>query len=521
MISCKNMLHKILIIVLNTVIALQSARSKVSTGKALLNGQYTEHFLSKFSIGIGVGRLEAKFWVANIYDNPRELSLYIYCDEDWPSVQTATTCREKTQYSRRIEKIVFQHHKHYNNEYIGGRPDKVAQVFRVQVNLTMHIRTHYWYFMLADCTLEEYYHEVPPVYYNVEVYNEPGDNHLPADEVGLPGLYRLNAFIVLCCLFILVYFTIKKAKDTGNVHIILLLLIFSAFLSFVSSVFEIKHLSVYQRDGVGSSLSNTMAATTGAMCDFVMTFLLLSVSCGWTLSSSLPMDLASLGFVNTKAAHRSAFISIVAQLRRPSTLLSNCNFTGFVLLLLLLFHLILVVWGRQYEDEFDKFHDFEHLPGKIFMLFRVLIGIFFWFAATATIELQGNVGKMASFLSKFRLIGFAWFSCMPTCVAFAPLWAEYLRHWWITGGTMLCQSFALGFFSFLLIGTKNSLYYRKSTVGMQNLDLGGKNTLINTDGHNYKGNSKDTSAGRDNHKSYFSNLSNTMQLVKKARIHVD
>ena len=56
---------------------------------------------------------------------------------------------------------------------------------------------------------------------------------------------------------------------------------------------------------------------------------------------------------------------------------------------------------------------------------------------------------------------------------------------------------------------------------MQNLDLGGKNTLINTDGHNYKGNSKDTSAGRDNHKSYFSNLSNTMQLVKKARIHVD
>ena len=149
------------------------------------------------------------------------------------------------------------------------------------------------------------------------------------------------------------------------------------------------------------------------------------------------------------------------------------------------------------------------------------LGIFFWFAATATIELQGNVGKMASFLSKFRLIGFAWFSCVPTCVAFAPLWAEYLRHWWITGGTMLCQSFALGFFSFLLIGTKNSLYYRKSTVGMQNLDLGGKNTLINTDGHNYKGNSKDTSAGRDNHKSYFSNLSNTMQLVKKARIHVD
>ena len=51
--------------------------------------------------------------------------------------------------------------------------------------------------------------------------------------------------------------------------------------------------------------------------------------------------------------------------------------------------------------------------------------------------------------------------------------------------------------------------------------MGGKNTLINTDGHNYKGNSKDTSAGRDNHKSYFSNLSNTMQLVKKARIHVD
>ena len=56
---------------------LHQTLSKVITGKALLTGVNTEHFLGKFSIGVGTGRVVADFWVKDIYDNPQELTVCI------------------------------------------------------------------------------------------------------------------------------------------------------------------------------------------------------------------------------------------------------------------------------------------------------------------------------------------------------------------------------------------------------------------------------------------------------------
>jgi hypothetical protein len=518
-----SMVLKGLLIITCYLLLARLASSKVSIGKAYLTGEKTEHFLSKFSIGVGVGRLEAKFWVKNIYDNPRELTIFIYCDEDWPKAEQALTCRDKIKHSRRSERLIFQHHEHYVGENVYGRPNNVAQVFRLQLNLTMHIRTHYWYFTLADCTLEEFYHEVPIIYYNLELYNEPGDNHLPADEMGLPQLYRLNACIAVCSFVALVYMIVEKVNNSGSVHLVLIMLSAAILLNLLSTIFEIHHLSEYALDGIGSNFSDAMAAVTGAACDFIVTFLLISVSCGWTLTNSLPMDLTSFGFINQKIMSGGIFARLVEILKKPSNILSNFNLASFTLLMLFLFHVTLILWGRYYSDEFNKFHDFEHFPGKILMVFRTVCGIFFWFAATSTIRLQGNVGEMASFLTKFRLVGFAWFFCLPVCVLFAPLWAEYLRHWWITGGTMLLQSTAIVFFLFLFIGEKNSVYYRKSTVGMKNVDLNGNNfsnnindTTVTSMSMNNADINAIASAGF-----FMGGIRSSVKAIKKARVHVD
>ena len=449
---------------------LHQTLSKVITGKALLTGVNTEHFLGKFSIGVGTGRVVADFWVKDIYDNPQELTVYTFCDEDWDSVRSKTTCRDKSELSRRKDLVAFTS-KHERMDKVNGVHGKVAQLFSIDMNLTMHIRTHYWYFMLADCTLEEYFHKVPEIYYRVQMFNEPGDNHFPADDIGLPQLYYVNIIIVALNFVFLVYMSVRKAASSGNIHLIVLMLDVAVGISLASNFFEIIHLSFYAYDGIGSALCDTMSALGEAMCDFIVIFMLISISCGWTLSSSLPMDLTSMGFKNRKTAPTQILDYINTKLRKPSQFMQNCNMVSLTLASLFVFHLVLVLWGRMYDDEFYSFHNFEHLPGRILMLFRAVCGILFWFLVTQTMHMQGGVGDMASFLKTFRLFGMTWFWSLPIAVLLAPLWAEYLRHWWISGVVMLGQSLTMGGLTYTIFDSKNSIFYRKSAAGSRDNSL--------------------------------------------------
>ena len=70
--------------------------------------------------------------------------------------------------------------------------------------MTSSIRTHVWYFTLADCSLERYLHPVPAVHYRAEMRD--GDSHLPVDENGLRGLHFFN----MVTAFLLVYAVGKR-----------------------------------------------------------------------------------------------------------------------------------------------------------------------------------------------------------------------------------------------------------------------------------------------------------------------
>ena len=121
------------------------------------------------------------------------------------------------------------------------------------------------------------------------MFNEPGDNHFPADDIGLPQLYYVNIIIVALNFVFLVYMSVRKAASSGNIHLIVLMLDVAVGISLASNFFEIIHLSFYAYDGIGSALCDTMSALGEAMCDFIVIFMLISISCGWTLSSSLPI----------------------------------------------------------------------------------------------------------------------------------------------------------------------------------------------------------------------------------------
>ena len=88
------------------------------------------------------------------------------------------------------------------------------------------------------------------------------------------------------------------------------------------------------------------------------------------------------------------------------------------------------------------------------------------FSALTTKTMNNDVGgDMKSFMRLYRTIGGVWFVCMPLFVFVAEFFAQYLRHPIITGGTLIIQSSTLCMMAWLFVGSKNTLYFKRSTVG--------------------------------------------------------
>ena len=141
--------------------------------------------------------------------------------------------------------------------------------------MTSSIRTHVWYFTLADCSLERYLHPVPAVHYRAEMRD--GDSHLPVDENGLRPLHFFN----MVTAFILVYAVgkrialaaagrAKKGDGDRDVHAAEVLLCAAAACDALSSFFELRHLAAYASNGVGSHFSDALSAYFEALCDALL-----------------------------------------------------------------------------------------------------------------------------------------------------------------------------------------------------------------------------------------------------------
>jgi hypothetical protein len=70
--------------------------------------------------------------------------MYAYLDEDWPAYQKALTCVERAAMARKSTQIEIVDEKNGPGEG-----------FVFDESFTHSVRTHYWYFVVADCTLEE------------------------------------------------------------------------------------------------------------------------------------------------------------------------------------------------------------------------------------------------------------------------------------------------------------------------------------------------------------------------------
>lgn len=272
--------------------------------------------------------------------------------------------------------------------------------------------------------------------------------------MGLPTFYLFVVVMMAGLGTFLIYLVGKQKRSIGQLHLMVFLLVLAFALQWSSCFLELLHLWRYESDGLGLRFRYTWFAADflSEVCqgfsELVIFYVLLALANGWTIVD------APSGGLGTKKDMFQSFRRFSSQ--------SVAVFVGMFFI-----QFSLEVLGRRYEDSFNQFHDFEHLPGYLLMLYRILLCVFFLIACSKTAK--SVTGTTSVFISSLRVFGTVYFLAFPIVVFCASLFPIYQRHALVSGASILSQAAALTLLTKLLL-FKGS-FYKISSVASGSGDL--------------------------------------------------
>jgi hypothetical protein len=210
---------------------------------------------------------------------------------------------------------------------------------------------------------------------------------------------------------------ILQMYEKSTVHAAIFLVMAAAACDSFSSMFELIHLSLYSQNGIGSYVLDAVSAHLEAVCDSLVALLLLSVAAGWTLPSDV-----------VKVQHNaSAMQKMLGGFQHPFSALRSFTPTAVLAIIIILSHVILAQWGRIYNDDFDSYHDLEHLPGKLLMFWRILLGLGMLGCCIST--RMRCPPSLQRFYLQLAVVGTMWFQSLPALTWVVNTTVPYhMRH---------------------------------------------------------------------------------------------
>eukprot|EP00039_Didymoeca_costata_P000982 m.48627 g.48627 ORF g.48627 m.48627 type:complete len:408 (-) comp10575_c0_seq2:1312-2535(-) len=384
--------------------------------------------------------------------------MFLYDAEDWPEYAKKYTCMDRAK----LAKYRFSLGSNVNADI--SVEQQLQETYRMKT-----MKGHFefsrgldynegevWYVVIADCSLEQIYHEMPLIRYEVTLTN--GDSQLPAEEYGLATIH--TALVVVLVAAGLYGFTLVQShrNTLGSMHLIVKLLVVAYIFNLISTSTESIHLWMYANDGSGSHILNTTAELTQVIFSCIVNFVLLALACGWTLTDS------------------DTGMSFMVALRNPSKLFQFVEIGGIKLpaivgtpaslvVVLFTFSFVLVeafdVMTTNQDDDFSKFHAHDGIAGTVMMIMQLLFNALFLYSISLTRKVVPP--RLKDFLTRLAVSGTLWFITTPCMVFTAPLFRKVLRHRLITGGTILLQSTAILVMCTLFL-TSSTEYYKLSTM---------------------------------------------------------
>jgi len=423
--------------------------AKTISGDFKLSGLNTEFVLGSFAISPKhMGYVKVTLTSDEPYTMNKDLNVRLIKDDKWDEYLKAPSCSEKVPKSMTNEPVVQTRRKHFHHAEIA-----------MQMDNSKESSSHYYYFVITDCSLEFYMHDdsIPSMHYELQAWNN--GSHVSADETHLKMLHTIT-LMTSGILAILLGLTIMiQLYEKSTVHAAMFWVMAAAGCDSFSSLFEIVHLSLYAHDGVGSYFLDASSAHMEAICDSLIALLLLSVAAGWTL----PSDVVAV------QQNANGLQKILGGLQSPFSAFMTLSPTFALSMGILLSHVILAQWGRIYNDDFDSYHDLEHMPGKILMLMRIVLGLFLVICSVQT-KLRCPP-SLSGFYLKLAVVGTLWFQSLPVLTWFVNTMVPYhLRHRTVGVWGAVLQSSSIVLLTWL-VTSHSSAYHKFSHLssGKENL----------------------------------------------------
>ena len=325
--------------------------------------------LGSFAVAPGkMGYMKAKFQSKEPYQSDKDLTVRLVRDDEWRKFQKSPSCTEKVPYSSINEHVTFQKKVITKDTKKGTKKETLYEAeIAMPLDNEKKKRVRYFYFVVTDCSLEFYMHDdtIPKIHYRVESWNN--GSTLSADESHLQTLHTITLLISGILAVLLGLSIVTQLYEKSSVHAAMIWVMVAAAVDAFSSFLELVHLYLYAGNGVGSYFLDALSAYMEAICDSLVCLLLLSVAVGWTLPSDFIAVQQKANFIQ----------KAMSGLQSPFGTFTKPSSTGVLACSIFLLHVLLAQWGRVYNDEFDSYHDLEHLPGKVLMFLRLLLGFLF------------------------------------------------------------------------------------------------------------------------------------------------
>ena len=452
-----------LLLLISALLLCIPAEAKIASGKAHLSGAKTESTLVKFAVSASsTVSIDVNITSYGMYEDEQALRLHIYDDDDWARVRREPLCSEKVKWAERAVPIVFDFAGKRPDDRSGKKKSDMIDYYTAHVQATLdnppppteririkpkYDRSRYFYFTIDDCSLERYNHDskMPDMVYTLNVLNVRKSprgqliyDHLPSDEDGIGTLLVITLFFSGALTLLLFY---KFALSIGgDVHVAIIVVMAACGCNGMSALCELIHRTQYARNGYGNYAIDALSSYFEALSDSFVALVLLSIGGGWTL----PSDVLGGGMGNVSTN------KLVKGIRNPAGSLLDlvsCGGRGggerggIVALLVIFAHVGLAQWGRTFDDDFDTYHALEHPPGRALMMLRFVLGLVF-VTGVGMLRSGGRCPpSLMSFLTRFALVGLAYFASLPGVSMFVgSALPYYQRHQALHWGAALVQA---------------------------------------------------------------------------------
>lgn len=380
-------------------------------------------YMSKFAIAPGKGEFEGRFQFEKSLGRGKNvpkkinMTIFVYLDEDWDLVRNLDTCEAKANYSRLTKGVQI--------------PTDGSWSPKVSGFLTQRMRTHVWFFVLADCERNvSPYIQGNRLKWELEIRNSDR-SQFSEEENGMIGPMMLVLAVIVGFFVSNSIKFVKFYRTEESIDYPTLVITIALFIELLSVGCEIMHMWIYSVDGSGSFLFNFANQALSITSQFLITCLLLLMAHGW-----------SIKFL--KFEDMDVFIPLG--------------------ILLGIIHILIVGVGRITDDESYRFHDYENWAGAFVMMLRVFLFAFWVYLFRETYQKTTKESEK-NFFNQFGVLSTLYFLAVPVTVGLATTTvAPYWRHKVVTIGTLLLQVSTLVIFT-LLFTTKSNKYYQISMKG--------------------------------------------------------